>query len=106
MASSSSSIVTKIASKIVTFKYQGAPKKFGFQDKHSDIRDTKLAHIDWNIFLTLCKKPKERSAMVLALIQSGLVNISSHPTSIQSSELIMTLAHHYVPEEKVVKSVT
>ena len=40
------------------------------------------------------------------LIQSGLVNIASHQTSVQSSDLIMTLAHHYVLEEKAVKSVT
>lgn len=44
--------------------------------------------------------------MVLALILSGLVNISSHLMSHQSTELIMMLVHHYVLEEKVVKSVT
>ena len=42
---------------------------------------------------------------MFTLIQSGLVNMASHPTLVQSSELIMTLAHHYVPEEKVIKSV-
>ncbi len=43
--------------------------------------------------------------MVSSLIQSGWVNMASHPTLVQSFELIMTLAHHYIPEE-VVKSVT
>lgn len=44
--------------------------------------------------------------MVSNLIRSRLVNMASHPTSVQSSELIMKLLHHYVPREKVVKSVT
>ena len=43
--------------------------------------------------------------MILQLILSGLVNVASYPMSTQSSELIMALAHHYVPEKKVVKSV-
>ena len=39
-------------------------------------------------------------------LQSGLVNIASHLTSVESSELIMTLVKPYVSEEKVVKSIT
>ena len=44
--------------------------------------------------------------MVSVLIKSELVNVTSHSVAIQSSELIMTLAHHCVLKEKVVKSVT
>ncbi len=96
IASSSSSIQAKIAPKPVDFKYKGALKKSRFQDKHIEIRDTKLGHNDQNVFLTLCNNPKERSAMVFSLIQSGLVNATSHPISVQSFELIMTLAQHYI----------
>ena len=42
--------------------------------------------------------------MVLKLIRLGLVNATSHPTSVQSSELIMALVENYVREEKVVQS--
>ncbi len=44
--------------------------------------------------------------MVSTVIKYGLVNAASRPTSVQSSKLIMTFVEHYVPEEKVVKSVT
>ena len=44
--------------------------------------------------------------MVSFLIRNGLVNIVFHSTSVQSSKLIMTLAYHYMPKEKVIKSVT
>ena len=44
--------------------------------------------------------------MMSVLMQLGLVNIASHLTSVESSELIMTLVKPYVSEEKVVKSIT
>ena len=44
--------------------------------------------------------------MVLALTGLSLVNIASHPTFIQSSDLIMALEENYETKEKVVKSVT
>ncbi len=44
--------------------------------------------------------------MVQAIIQSGLVNITSYPILVQSSKMIMISTQHYVPKEKVVKSVT
>ena len=44
--------------------------------------------------------------MVSTFIKRGLVIVASYPVYVQSSELIMTLAHYYVPIEKVVKSVT
>ena len=44
--------------------------------------------------------------MVLTLIKLGLVNVVSHPTSVQSFELIMALAKNYEPKEKVVKRIT
>ena len=43
--------------------------------------------------------------MVSKLIWLGLVNAMSHPTFVQSLELIMALAKNFVTEEKVVKSV-
>lgn len=43
--------------------------------------------------------------MVSTLFWSGFVNMASHPTSVQSSELIMNLIEKYVIEEKVIKSV-
>ena len=43
---------------------------------------------------------------VSTLIRLGLVNTTSHPISVQSSELIMALAENYVSEERVVKSIT
>lgn len=92
--------------KLVAFKYQGPPKKSRFKDKHAKIQDIELIHIDWNAFLTLCNKPLKSSMMASKLIQSGLVNFVSHPTLFQSFELIMILAQHYVPDEKVVKSMT
>ena len=43
--------------------------------------------------------------MIFALIRSRLVNVASHPISIQSSKLIMALAKNYVLEVRVVKSI-
>lgn len=91
MASSSSSLAKKMAPKTIVFKYQGTPKKSHFQDGNSKIRDYKLGHIDWNTFLTICNKPRERFTIVSTLIRSGFVNATSHPTFVQSSELIMAL---------------
>ena len=44
--------------------------------------------------------------MVLALIQSNLVNEASHSTLVQFSKLIITLIDHYLSEEKVIKRLT
>ena len=44
--------------------------------------------------------------MVSAIIKLGLVNITSHLVSIQSSKLIMKLVENYISEEWVVKSIT
>ena len=85
MASSSSLIAEKIAPNPIVFKYQGAPRKSYFQDGHAKIKDIELEHIDCNVFLMIYNKPKERSVMVSTLMRSGLVNVASHPTSIQSS---------------------
>ena len=107
MASSSTSMGDKMTPKLVVFKFQGIPPvKSRFNDDNSKIRDTKLGHIDLGEFLKICDKPTKRSAMVSTLIHLGLVNAASHPVSIQSSELIMKLAQHFVLEERVVKSVT
>ena len=92
MTSSSSFMAEKMTPKPVAFKYQGAPKKLWFQDEHTEIWDTKLGHIDYNTFLTIYKKLNARSTMTSTFIRSGLVNATSHPTSVQSSKLIMTLA--------------
>ena len=56
-------------------------------------------------FLKICNKPIERSHIFSALIISELVNTASHLVSMQSSKLIMTLAKHLVPKDRVVKSV-
>lgn len=88
MASSSSSMAEKISPKPIVFKYQGAPRKSYFQDVHVEIKDTELRHIDWNDFLIICSKPKERFAMVSSLMHSGLVNVVSHLVLVQSSEFI------------------
>lgn len=65
-----------------------------------------MAHIDWNVFLVLCKKLNERPRMVSTiLIRLGLVNATSNLVSVQSSEVIMVLAKNYVLEERVVKNI-
>lgn len=88
------------------FRFQGVLTKSRFQDDYSKIWDTKLGHIDLSTFLTLCNKSMERSPMIFSLIQSGLFNIASHPTLMQSLELIMTLAENYVSVERVMESIT
>ena len=103
MASSSSE---KMAPKSVMFKFQGVPSKSRFDDDYVEIKDIDVGHIDLGEFLRICNKPTERSAMIFALIRSRLVNIASYLMSMQSSKLVMTLAQHFVPEERVVKSVT
>lgn len=106
MASSSSSLIEKMVPNPIVFKFQGVLTKSCFQDDYSKIWDTKLGHIDLGTFLALCNKPIERSSMISTLIHLGLVTIASHLVLVQSSELIMTLAERYVPEERVVKSIT
>jgi hypothetical protein len=101
MASSSSSLATKMLLKLVVFKFQNVPAKSRFQDDYSEIQDTKIGHTDWNMFLVLCNKPIERSPMISSLLRLGLVYETSHPILVQSSELIMALAENYVSEERV-----
>ena len=97
---------SRVAPKHVVFKFQGVPSKLRFHDDYAEIRDPDLGHIDLGEFLRICNKPIERLALVSMLIRSGLVNVASHPVSVQSAELIMTLSRHFVPDERVVKSVT
>ena len=92
--------------KLVAFLFKGVLKKSCFIDNHSDICYTELGHIEWNVFLILCKIPHGRFEMVIVMIQNGLVNIALHPTLVQSSKSIMTLAQHYVPNEKLVRRIT
>ena len=40
------------------------------------------------------------------MIQSGLVSAAAHPVLVQSSKLIMFIAQHYVPDEKIVMVIT
>ena len=47
----------------------------------------------------------KRSDMVTKMIRNILVNAPSHLVSIQSSKLIMTITQHYVPDERIVRSV-
>lgn len=65
-----------------------------------------MGHIDLEDFLKACNKPVGRSDLVSSLIHSRLVNTASHPLSVQSAELVMTLAQHFILEERVVKNVT
>ena len=58
----------KMSPKPISFKYQGAPKKSIFQDEHVEILDIELGHIEWNEFLTICNKPKERLVTISTLI--------------------------------------
>lgn len=81
------------------------PSKSRFYDENVEIRDTDLGHTDLADFLKACNKPVRRSDLVSSLIHSRLVNVSSHPISVQSAELVMTLVQNFVPEERVVKSV-
>ena len=96
----------KMAPKPFVFKFQGMPSKSRFQDDYFEIKDTNLGHTNLGEFLTICNKSTKRSAMVSTLIWSGLVNVASRPMLVQSLDLIMTLAQHFLPNERVVKSVT
>lgn len=95
-----------MAPKIIVFKFQGVLSKSRFHDDYTKIRDTDLGHTDLGEFLKICNKPIERSALVSSLIRSGLVNATLHPKLVQSIDLIMTLAQHFVSKERVVKSIT
>ena len=95
-----------MAPKVVMLKFKCMPSKSRFQDDYTEIKDIDLGHTYLGEFLSICNKPTKRFAMISTLIQLGLVNTALHSISIQSSNLIMTLAQHFVPEERVVKSVT
>ena len=97
---------TSGAAKPVTYKFQGVTPKSRLQDEYTEIKDTDLGHTDLGEFMRICNNPTERSTLTSALIRSGLVNAALHPGSVQSAELIMTLSQHFVPEERVVKSVS
>ena len=56
--------------------------------------------------LRVCNSLIERSTLRSTLIHSGLVNAASHPGTVQSAELIMTVSRHFVPDERVVKSIS
>lgn len=62
--------------------------------------------MDLGEFLRVCNSPTERSSLRFALICSRLVNAASHPGTVQSTKLIMTLSRHFVPDERVVKNIT
>ena len=64
-----------------------------------------MEHTDLGEFLRICNKPTKRSTLVSSLIRSRLVNATSHLVSIKLKKLIMKLAQHFVPKERVVKIV-
>ena len=43
---------------------------------------------------------------ITKMIRCGLVSVAAHPVLVQSSKLIMAIAQHYVPGEKIVQAVT
>ena len=87
-------------------KLQGVPPKSRLLDEYVEIKDIDLRHMDLSEFVRVCNNPIESSTIMFALIWSGLVNAASHLGTVQSAELIMTLSRHFIPEERVVKSVT
>ena len=62
--------------------------------------------MDWNGFLKICNNPHNRPEFITKLITCELVSVVAHPVSMQSSELIMAITQHYVPDEKIVRAVT
>ena len=97
---------SEVAAKSVTYKFQGVTPKSRLQDEYAEIKDTDLGHTDLGEFLRVCNSLTERSTLTSTLIHSRLVNAASHPRTIQSAEMIMTLSQHFLPEERVVKSVS
>ena len=95
-----------VATKPVTYKFQGVTPKSRLHDEYAKIKDTDLGHIDLGEFLRVCNSLTKRSTLTSALIHSRLVNAVSHPGTVQSAELIMTLSQHFVPDERVVKSIS
>ena len=98
--------ISRAAPKPIVFKFQGIPSKSRLHDDYAEIKDIDLGHTDLGESLRVCNSPIERSTLRSTLICSGLVNIASHPVLVQSVELIMALSQHFVPKERVVKSVT
>ena len=96
----------KMAPKTFVFKFQGVPSKSRFQDDYFEIKDANLGHTNLGEFLTICNKSTKRSGIVSALTLSRLVNVASNPMLVKSLDLIMKLAQHFLPNERVVKSVT
>ena len=78
---------------------------FVFIVNHFEIRDTKIGYINKNGFLIMRNNYHGGSNMVMKMIKNGLFNVASLLESIQSSELIMTIAQHYVLDESIVRSV-
>ena len=84
-------VTTSGAAKPVTYKFQCVTPKSRLQDEYAEIKDTDLGHIDLGEFLRVCNSLTKRSTLTSALIRSGLVNAASHPGTVQSTELIMTI---------------
>ena len=91
--------------KPIVYKFQGMTPKSRLHDEYTEIKDTDLGHRDLGEFLRVCNSLTERSTLRSTLIHSGLVNATSHPGTVQSAELIMTLSRHFVSDERVVKSI-
>ena len=53
----------------------------------------------------LYNKLHERFDMISSLVERILKNATSHPMSVKSSKLIITLGQHYVSEMNMVKNV-
>ena len=82
---------SRSAAKLVFYKFQGVTPKSQLHKEYAEIKDIDLGHIDLGEFLRVCNSLTERSTLRSALIHSRLVNAASHPGTIQSAELIMTL---------------
>ena len=90
---------------LVPYKFQGKTKRSRFINGYSKIRDTDLGHIDWNAFLTTCNNPHDQPNLITKMIQSGSVSVIAHPILVKSSKLIMAIAQHCVPDERILKAV-
>ena len=97
---------SKLVAKPLVYKFQGVTPKSRLFDKYIEIKDIDLRHIELEEFPRVCNSSMERSSLRSSLIHFRLVNATSYPGTVQSAELIMTLSGYFVPDERVVKSVT
>ena len=88
------------------YKFQGKPKRSRFIDGNSEIKDIELGQIDWNEFLTTYNNPHDQLDLITKMIRSGLVSVATLPVLVQSSQLIMMIAQHYVLDERIIRVVT